>query len=249
MKNINFENNDLKKEFKNLIKEESFLSLILDDLEKKYQNIIIKNIINLQDEIKICLNCDDTEITINIDLKKNQTMLISSYLSYATIYPNYFKKAYFPIGKLYTNNTRSLLNKNMVKANGIYDKINVFELIINDIKYGITITEYTRKLNSILLINALLSDEYEINSIVDILKVIGNVININDYEIKITNLLDNISSLIIDKGELTKYVEYNENDNYKEKIYLENDNFYIEKTTKEKIDDREVLVKKMGVRK
>ena len=74
MKNIDFENNEIKKEYKNLLKEENFLLNILYSLECEYQTIVIIDIIKEDDMTKIITKCDNTVININIDYEKNQTI-------------------------------------------------------------------------------------------------------------------------------------------------------------------------------
>ena len=248
--NINYENNEIKKEYKYILKQNGFLYDIMDYLERDYRLVTIKNIIINEDEMSIITECDGTLVNINIDYLKKQTILISTSWPYSIIYSNSITKNCIPIGKLYKNNERYVLSKNFVKARNAYSKLKIFELKVNNQVYGITINEFNKKLNEQEIINFLLNDENEINCVTDILTILNKIIDINNFEIKINNMTDNTSIIIIDRGKLTKYVEFYEKDDYKEKIYLNNNEFYIEKTTKEKIDVKNIsYIKKIGERK
>ena len=245
MSSIDFANVDIKKQYKLILKEEGFLTGLLSSLEKEYQSIIIKDILNNEKNIQLIIECDGIVINIDIDLENNRTVLKSPSWEYEMIYSNYVKRIYELVGKLYRKNNRSILKKYHMKINSIYDKMKSFELTVNNKVYTIIITEFKTKLNDKIIFDSLLDEDHDINCMIDIFKILNTILDINEYEIKISNLNEK-GMMIVDRGKLTKYVEFREKENYKEKIYLENNEFFIEKTTKEKFDEEIPFVKKIG---
>ncbi len=247
MMNVNYNNCDVKRDFKRLLFDNPVLYDILDWLKEKYEVITIMEIMN-NNPINIIINCDNEKIIIDIDINNKQTMISNSLWQYQILFSNIGQKGSCFIGKKYSNKDKSVLMRNVIK-NPLFASIHVYELRINDQVYNITINEFGKKTNDIVIINALLNSDFEVKRIIDILKIIGNVIDISDYEIKVSNQ-DTGDVIITYKGEITKYIEYHENDDIKEKIYLENGEFFIEKTKKMKLDDMErEYIKKIGVKR
>ena len=246
---ISFENNEIKKVFKSILKEEKFLYIIINYIEDEYKKMIIKDIKINNEELNIYLLCDNSDVLIKVDFIKDYTSVSNQNIPYELIFANHITEMGIPIGKLYKSEDRKLLNKSANYLNTVYSKMKMYELSVANKTYGIIINEYEEKFNERLIINKLLDTKIDINSINDIISVINEVININDFEIKINLLGENPDVLIMDHGVLTKYIFHKESDEYKEKIYLKNNEFYKEKTIREKINEEIPLIKKIGGRK
>lgn len=246
---INFENNEIKKVFKSIIREEKYLCDVIGYLEREYKEIVIISIFPSENRLEINLKCDNSSVSVNINFDKNQTLVVCNEWPYSLVFANSITRIGLPIGKLYQNNERLLMDKSIKYNNTIYDKMKAYDLITNNNTFGITINEYEKKLNKKALIEALLNEKNNTENINDIFNIINGVININDYEIKINTYGSKSDVIITNNGALTRYIYHRENDEYKEKIYLENNMFYREKTVKEKIDDDIPLIKRIGVRK
>ena len=243
---INYCNNTIKREFKNILKEEQNLYGIINYLEKGYKEIMVDNIIIDKDLLRIYLICDESLLIINIDFLKKQTLLISPNWQYELIFSNNFANICMPIGRLYKNKYRSVLNKSIKYLNTFYSKIKMFDLNVLNSTYSITIDELESDINERLVINVLLDENNIINNINDVLTVLSKVIDMNNFEIKVNTLGDKSDVIIINHGNLIKYIFHRDGEKYKEKIYLENNEFYIEKKVKERFDEDIPYIKKLG---
>ena len=239
----------LQKEFKSILKEEKYLFNILSYIEREYKEIIVNNIIPSEDQLQIELKCDNSEVLVNLDFRKDQTFVFSKDWPYSLVFANHVTNMCMPVGKLYQNSDRSIMDKSVKYLNTAYAKIKTYDLVISNNLYGITINEYEKKLDSRLLIETLLDEKNVINNINDLLIVISNVININDYEIKVNTFGNKLDVIILNNGFLTKYIYHEDKGEYQEKIYLEDKAFYRERTVKEKIEEDIPLVKRIGERK
>ena len=93
----------------------------------------------------------------------------------------------------------------------------------------------------------LLSFEGEYNSIRDLLLIIIQILDINNIDVKINDSLGSFIS--IENGQVTNYIEILDKGEEYKKIYLQDGEFFGERSINEKYDDALTLyVKKIGVR-
>ncbi len=243
---IDFKNNEIRKKFKHVLKEQKFLSDILEYLEREYKEIIVQDIIYSENMLEIRLKCDISLVSMNLDFVKNETMIVCPSWPYTVVFSNHAFKNGIPMLRLYRKGERSIIDRSIKYLNSTYSKVKIIELVTPNESYNITINQLDKPLDKELLINNLLDANNFINDINDVFVIIKNTIDINVFEIKINTMKNKSDVLITYEGNLTKYVFYEENSEFKERIYLENNEFYREKTIKEKIDGDIPLVKKIG---
>lgn len=244
-----FKNNEIRKKFKNILKNQKFLTEILNYLEREYREIIVEDVVYSEKMLEVILKCDTSMVSINVDLGKNETMIICPSWPYTVVFSNYVTKSGIPVSRVYRKGERSIIDRSVKYIDSPYSKVKIYELVTPSENYNITVNEFDKPLDKDLLINNLLDSNNYINDINDVFIIIKKTIDISSFEIKINTTKYKSDVLIVYEGSLTKYIFYKENDKYKEKIYLENNDFFSEKTIKEKIEGDNPLIKKIGGRK
>ena len=110
-KKIDFVSDEIDKEYKNLIKDKKYfvLTTILDALVNEYDIVTIKKIIYENENIKIIVNTSSNLITIYQDVQTKLISLSCDNWPYVILYDDFPKKYFFPKGKLYHYNDKTIL--------------------------------------------------------------------------------------------------------------------------------------------
>lgn len=245
MKSISFENEEIKERYQGLIKTQRGLSGIISLLRYDDKDMKIVDIIDNLDGITMFITKENDNITIDIDPLKKKAYLKRGDMPYKEIYDVYPRKFISPVGQLYQNNERTIINHLSYKLDKDENRTKLLELIEKGKKYIMTIKSNNELIGANEIINSLLDDYEEYNSIRDIFLAINRIFNINDIDLKLTDALG--SSIVIEGGVVLKYVEIQEIDNDYQKIYLKDDNFFVEKKIIDKYDDNVTsYIKKLG---
>lgn len=254
-KKIDFVSDEIDKEYKNLIKDKKYfvLTTILDALVNEYDIVTIKKIIYENGNIKIIVNTSSNLITIYQDIQTKLISLSCDNWPYVILYDDFPNKYFFPKGKLYHYNDKTILKLiNDVSHNYKY------QYRIGDNNYNIkfsfnnsnavTYDDLLKKETSFdenKFIIYLLKNNEQINRIRDLFILISKYINISEINLDIS--MEDGSNIEIIDNKLTNYVEYLNNNDLKLKIYLKDDKFYIDKTTTEEYQEDVIkLIKKKG---
>ena len=234
MRTLEFNDENIRVKFKNI---ERLYPAITSVIYTLGDNSIIMDIIT-DNNIQIIVS-NNGLINVYIDLLSKKIKVIDSKKQYTIVYDNYPKKHFIPIAYEYQNDSCLLIKKNNVSLSD--DKC-YYDLIVNDNMYTIIISK-DNLFNEDTFIKYLLNQKNIINNIRDLFKLL--IIYNNKMCFKVADTKGSV--IVINKGILEKYIEYiNDNNNYS-KIYLENNEFYIERKVKEKYDDKDIaLIKKIG---
>jgi len=244
MKNIKFKNDEIKNEYQTIVSRQRGLSgimlLLIQDTEEIKITSIIDNIYGK--ELIIIKN--NLEYIIDIDALKGKIYLKTPDKPYSYIYDNYPRKFVSPSGYLYQNNNRTITEKITYKLSNQSREVKHFLMNDDGIDYVISLKTKNNKYDISFFIQELLYAKEKYLTIRDLfLKILK--MNNQNLEIKICDTKGSI--IIIDDGLVSKYIEYQEKDDEHQKIYLENNKFYIEKKVKEEYQDEITsFVKKIG---
>ena len=235
--------------------KESFFRDAINEYSKRLSKYCILNIIEIPDE-KIPTNPSEKEIisiknkegqniNVGINLLKKKAYVKTIDKQYKDIYDVYPRKFIKPTGQLYQNNERAIINHLEYILDKEDNKTKLLELIENGKKYIMTIKSNNELISEDEIISCLLDDYENYNTVRDIFLAIIRIFNIYDIDLKLTDSLG--SCIIIKNGDVEKYQEIQEKGNDYQKIYLENDNFYVEKKViGEYRDEVTSLIKKLG---
>jgi hypothetical protein len=148
-------------------------------------------------------------------------------------------------GYLYSKDNRNVIDRSQLGSKDL--NMYCFELKDNNKEYTINIFSLDSSIDRFDFVNKLLDYESNFDTIKDLFMFINCLINVRNYNIEIT---DNLNSRInVIQGQVDRFVEYQENEfGTKDKLYLKDGKFYIEKKIKEEYDDEVIsYVKKLGV--
>ena len=237
MKKINYLNKEVKEQIKYL-KQVNAVSVVLNELVLKYDNITITDV----NEDAFAYNISFKTTAYNMAATINR---IYRTLDIACEALPYISKYYIDDnscvlkGKEYKNNERKVFqNSENNSVNHVFKYQNKSDL------FDISIMNSHDLVNEDLIVSILLCLNLEDGKVKEILDALCKYIDFQNSELKIRK--NDGSNLIIYMGTLTKYVEYQKFDDHDEKIYLENGTFLKEVTEREKIDDVIPYVKKIG---
>ncbi len=247
MKNLTFNDDGIKKEYREIIKDHDAISIVIDQLLRDNDELILMDIISDVDSIQIIIKSDIGLINMYVDYRSNKIRIVSPSYPYAIIYDNFPKKCFAPIGYEYQSEKRIIIKKNINKLNPAFANANVYELVEKNISYSILINDSKNMLEEKKFIKNLLFYNNDINDIRDLLIAIVDNLNIVNLDIKLTDMNNGV--IILSKGEISKYIQYIKKENEELKIYLEEKKFYVNRTTKEEYTDNITpLVKKKGIK-
>lgn len=234
MRNVEFIDKETKNLYKILINEHQGLASVINSLLQK-DNVKIQDIINDNYIVQVITSFGKELININIDLLKNKIYVVSSCKPHKEIYDNFPKKDIKPIGYEYQNGNRIVIQRNIFSYDSSNKKTYYYDIIDNDNSYNLLIEDKNSSFNSDDFIRRILYNSMNYSSIRNLFVTILNELNSNLLSIKITDDLGSV--IVIDKGIVTKYLEIYETNNEYQKIYLENEEFYVERKIKEVYED------------
>ena len=242
MKNLEFNDKNIELKYKNVLARHSTIDAILNTYSKNDDICRIMDILEDEYSIQVIVSNNSKLINIYIDILAKKIKIIDDTKEYVTIYDDLPKKLVCPIGYLYENDSLNVFKKHIVSLTDQH----IYFYEINDINntYTLIISYKNIKYDENDFINHILNSR-KTSNIKNLFLDVSKYLNINLFDLKLT---DSKGSIIITKdGELVKYIEYIENKNNYSKIYLENDDFYIEKIVKEKYNDESLhLLKEIG---
>ena len=245
MKNVEFENEEIKIVYDNIIKGHKGLSGIINLLLNEGGSFVVSNIKKTEFGIEMDIIQDNENIKIFTDFLKKKIYLKKPDKLYSEIYDDYQRQVYTPSGYLYQNNDRNIIKTFFF--NEKLDDENTFNYILNDNgkQYSIIIDDNNGLLVEADFINKLLYYKAKYNSIRDLFMAINEEGNIKNCDIKLADSKG--SNIVINDGKVLRYIEYYENNGNYEKIYLEDNKFFIEKMVKEVYHDNLTsYIEKMG---
>ena len=242
-KKIKYASKILQNDIKDFIKNNPILDTILYEIELKYEDSMLYDFSSSENSFDFVFKTNKEEVIRGIFNRKNETLRLKGdewdhYLLYQ-VGPN----SCIPIGREYWSITRNVI----IKKNYSEKSQSILYRDSNN-SFTIIISKLSGPIDGILIVNALLDEKNKITRIKDILDIINNVFDLSDIELNIKSVDSiNISNIILYCGKLTKYIEYFETNNLKEKIYLQEGVFYVEKTIKERLEEERIpYVKKIG---
>lgn len=230
MRNVEFKSKDIKEYYRALIKANPGLLAVIQSLLQE-NNVIVNDIIYGNYSVTLMILQDNEDISIEINLLNNKIYVSKPEKKYKEIYHNIEQKSIRPMGFEYRNINKSITKKNFIGLGDKDHKIYYYDLSDNDCNYNILIEDDQDTFNEEYFINKMLYPKNKYYGISNVVLTILSTFNLNNLTIKITDTKGSIA--IIDKGYITKYLEYREIDNEIQKIYLEDDQFYVEKKKKE----------------
>ena len=159
-----------------------------------------------------------------------------------TIYDNHLEHIFSPIGYEYTNNKRTIFRKRVISYENNY-----FMTINEDNKkYTLELNGGNSKFYIDILTTKLLNYEGDIKNIRELLTIINTMIDLSYFNVKLADELGNL--IKVDCGKLLDYVEFRDNENESQRIFMKNGEFLVERRIKEKYeDDITPFMKRIGV--
>jgi len=245
MKKIKFNNEEIKEYYNSLIKRYQVIDGIISSILRDNNNLLIDNITNDSYNTDFMVITDDNKIIISIDLLKNCIYVDNPNKPYREIYSNYVRTRLAPNGYEYKNKDKVLIKR--VLSYESHNEKKAYYDIYNDNSVYSMIVETNNEFNEQEFIDSIISEKNTYKSIRDLVIILLNLYIINNITVKLTDTKGSI--VIIENGVIKKYLEYREKDTEYQKIYLENNEFYVEKKVKEVYqDDMTNYVKKIGER-
>ena len=245
MKNIEFENATVKGNYKTLINVHRGLSGIILMLLNDTKPLLIKNIINNEYGVQLVLSQSENVFNIYLDFLKKKIYLEKPGKLYQEVYDDYPRRIYEPDGYYYHNNERSITKKAIFQNSIDKEKVHHYELNENGNHYVIIIKNINTVLDDEKIIVELLNRKTKYNTVRDVFIAINEILDINVCSIRIADSKG--SNVDIRNGKINQYIEYKQINNEYQKIYLDNDKFYIERKIKEEYQDNLTkYIKKLG---
>ncbi len=244
MRNVKFKDKETKEFYQSLIKHHQGLGCVILKVMKN-KDFKVEDIAGDIYNIDIVLLDNDKKIDIIIDLLNNKYIVNTNDKDYCEIYDNYARKDITPVGYLYSKKDRKIV-KNNFNSIDTDKKTYYYDLIDGKNFYNILIEDNNNNnFDEKVFINKLLHSRTKYMNLCCLLLMILNNFKLNNVTVKITDTKRGIA--IIDKGLLTNYTEYREDENDYQKIYLENNEIMIERHVKEVYQsDLNAYVKKIG---
>ena len=239
-----YSNDNIKTRYNEVILFHPVIPSIIELLCKDNEFQII-DIINDDFVTQVIISINNRLINICIDTLSKKIKIVDLNKNYYEVYDELPTKKIIPCEYEYHNNERILIKKNNINF-CIDDKTNFFyELTINNNQYTFIISNSNNKFDEDKFINYLLNKYVVVNSVRELFLAILLFANYREFDFKIADSKG--SSIVMNNGKLVKYNEIIENDNSYSKIFLENNEFYIEKKVKEIYQDEDtILIKKIG---
>ena len=237
MSKIKFDNKITKERYDELVN--SWVAQVIDESVKNYTNVIIKVVFLLDRYLYIDVFCDESNVRVAFDYFKFTIIVSDRNNPYQTVYDNPEKKVLSPDYFIYKNEDKKIIKRNIVSINN-NGKMNNYEFYINDKAYFIKIVGDIDD----TFIRCLLNFS-NINNINDLIKVLQKIIDFSNIELYIKEAENNV---YIKNGELKSYNFNVENKgDFKEDIYYKDNNYFLRRTTTQKLENNNSFIKKLGV--
>ena len=249
---IEYASNELKKMYKTIANAHTVVYSIVDRLPLVIDHFAIKDKKDIMGKVVditngnnlICITILVGSIPVDITIYNKKIKVSSIYLPYKVVYDDYFKRNFVPIGYEYQNKDKILLNKYLARLNPSYANTYLFKLECASGEYSICIDSDSFNKNE--FIQKLLYNDTIIHNFKDLMLIISKIIDLNKTKIKISD--KNNNRIIIDYGNLTDYIEYRKNKDEEQKVYLDNNEIYVERKIHQKEDEETTsYIKKIGV--
>lgn len=243
--NLKFKNELVEQEFEKLC--DSHLSLIINDVIKNHQNVVINQIFFEGYNLNILLNIDEDDIIISSNYKKMETLVYCDKWEYSICYDNHPQKLLKAKDYRYHKNNKILIKKNIDNQKlKSQEKEYVYTLKINDHSFTIHFIDCNECFDEESFIKYLLNDNIiDINNVNELYMIIVNSNDISKMNIELVNQ-KNYDEIFIYMGKIIKYhLTYNQDGIIKE-IYFKDDEFYQKETSIKKLNMDNIYVKKFG---
>ena len=248
MTNVNSQNEEVKKQFKYILNNHPALSgVMIYEFDLENNKIQIAEITNDLYGNNVIVNNNGEYAIVTIDFIRQKILIKHLKLPYQKIFDNHPRKCIIPNGYEYKKENRTIFRKCLVRLNPGYSNKNILIFKENDLEYNINIISNKKDFEINDFIDKLLNYNKKIANIRDLLTAINGIIDLAYFELKIMDSFG--SDIEIHYAMLSKYREYQDMENESRKIYLKNDEFFVEKRIKEKYDEDDItpFMKKLGV--
>ena len=240
---IKYANRDLQNEVKNELKNSKCLDNAFYEIENRFKDSMVVDFNVGDNKYRFTFQYNNQFINGYADDLNRKMVLDSLDWDCSLVFKIQTNSCLFE-GKKYQREDRIVFQKKT-----LIEKMSSFTYDDSINSFDINIVLLNGIIDNEVIIKNLLDKNNLINGIRDIFEIIKNSVDILNVELNIKSKKEvNSSNIIAYAGNLTKYVEYIEKkDNTSDKIYLQEGKFYIEKTTKELLDDNLIpYVKKIG---
>ena len=246
MKNVEFENETIKESYQEIIKKHRALAPIILKLADENIGIKIEVIEHNDKGISIIASrgIDELHTYINLDLLKKRIM-VNNQKGYVDVYIDAPVKYNKPIAKQYEMNEK-ILYETLTYNLSNDESIKYYQLKVENETYTIIIDKCNPlHVDDKGIANLLINNQYRFRTIRELfLYLKGNYIT-NFFDIKLADSKG--STIIINKGIVTTYLEYIEKEDEFVKVYMENGEFFSESKVKKQYHDEIVpFIKNMN---
>ena len=243
--NLMFKSQLVEEEFDKLC--DSHLSLIIDDVIKNYQKVVVNQIYFEGYNLNISLTLDGNEVMITSNFQKMEIIVSCNKWEYSICYDNHPQNLFKIKEFRYQKNNKILIKNNLINPDSKKDEY-LYKLNFNNHYYNIHIIDYNHSYSEKNFIKYILDKNIiDIANVNELYIVIANSNDISKINIEITNQ-KNYDEIFIYDGEIVKYhFTYYEDDTKKEVYYKDND-FYQKVTSVKKLNKDNIYIKKMGGR-
>jgi len=244
MKNVEFENTKTENVYNKIVETQQSIEGVISLLSQRGELKIINILIN-SNNVLMDTKLNGELMNIEIDLNKNKILVISPNKSCVEVYNNFPKKNLSPLAVEYHSGNKSIVRQNIFEYE--YDDENKYYYTIqdNNCNYSIIIKDKNENFNEEEFVKAILYSNIHIGNIRDLLMIISNYMNNRLLNISLADGLGSI--IVINYGKVTKYIEYRDMGDEYQKVYLDDDEFYVEKKVKEVYNDNLTsYIKKLG---
>ena len=247
MRKIEFSNENVKAFYQTIINEHRGISGLILKLLQDNDNIMVKDVVNTEYGAQIIFEIGNEITTIDIDYLKKKIYFKRPNTKYKEIYDNYPRKNISPSGYLYQKDNRSITKKLLFDIKNDVNNVKHYEINENGSHYSIVVTCKNYDFNEETFILKLLHAPNNFSNIRGVFITINELVNFKYFDLSIADSKG--SNITVKDGEIKEYIEYYEENEHYNKIYLENNEFYIEKKVREKYEDNmTAYVKKIGER-
>ena len=245
MKTLEFSNEKVERDYKYVVSECPAINSIIDMIGKDSARIEIKEILNDLYNINIKVFNFKEVIDIFLDYLSNRIKVKFESKACTEVYDIIPRMDNKPIAFEYQNEKRKLVNNIIPKFNDEASQTASYQLFEDGNEYLIIIKYPRLPFSEKNFIRNFLEINTNIDNIRTLLIEISKILDLDSYDLVLADSKG--STISMDRGILTKYIEIREQDNEYIRITLDDGNFYVEQRVKEKYDDKEMrLIKKIG---
>lgn len=228
MKKINYANKEIKEQISDL-KTKVIVRTILEELFRMYENILITDVSETSRKYIILFQANEINYKAEIDYIYRRLVITNDKINYSMHYHIDANSSY-PLGKGYQYNHQTVFLK---ETNDKH--FHLFNYYNGKNKYTISILNDKENINEELIVNLLLSCNFENQDLTKFIDELRIYVKLEDTELTIKR--DDDSIIKIQMGVLTNYVQYRTTEDYNEKVYLDKGEFIREVTYHEKVND------------